>query len=330
MKISDKEFFGWILLPFLLPCIVILSLSAGSLWINPLQLFASDGIASSLAHLRLIRCATAFIIGGGLAVSGTAYQAVLKNPLAEPFILGISGGASLGVAVATIFGLAALSAFAVPLFAFIFALLALVVVLSLTRGCFGGTYSENILLSGLIISTLCSSWLMFIISNVSHSDELNSITWWMLGNMQVSDMFLLSITSTVTLGGTLLLTAYGRHANVIALGEEMAYNMGVMPVRTALILLGTASLITATAVALSGIIGFVGLIVPHIMRQIFGADHRKLFVLNLFYGGIFLVLCDTLARSVMVVQEVPVGVITAMIGGPVFIWLLNKRSRANG
>ncbi|MFA6714202.1 MAG: iron ABC transporter permease [Victivallaceae bacterium] len=329
MKISDKEFLGWVLLPFLLAGIAVFSLAAGTFWINPLRLFALDGMESSLVHLRLIRCATAFIIGGGLAVSGTAYQAVLKNPLAEPYILGISGGASLGVAVATILGLAAVSAFAVPVFAFVFALLALILVLSLTRSCFGGTYSENILLSGLIISTLCSSWLMFIISSV-HNHELNSITWWMLGNMQVTDMFLLTVTSAVTLGGTLILAAYGRHANVIALGEEMAYNMGVMPVRTALILLGTASLITATAVALSGIIGFVGLIVPHVMRQIFGADHRKLFVLNLFYGGIFLVLCDTLARSVMVVQEVPVGVITAMIGGPVFIWLLNKRSRANG
>lgn len=329
MKSFTKETIGWLLLPGLFFVVIIFSLCSGSYWISPWGLFAQDDIGASLLNLRFIRCATAFIIGGGLAVSGTAYQAVLKNPLAEPYILGISGGASLGVAFATIFGLAALSSLAIPFSAFIFALLALTLVLTITRGCFGGAYSENILLSGIIIGSICSSWLMFIISGLGYY-ELNSITWWMLGNMQAADMNLLMITWIITLGGTLLLVVYGRHANVIALGEEMAYNMGVAPLRTAFILLGTASLITAVAVSLSGIIGFVGLIVPHIMRQIFGADHRKLFILNLLYGGIFLVICDTLSRSILPVQEIPVGVITALIGGPFFIWLLNKRSRANG
>jgi len=329
MKKLNKETIGWLFLPVLFFWVVILSLSSGSYWINPLTFFTQDGIGASLINLRFIRCATAFIIGGGLAVSGTAYQAVLKNPLAEPYILGISGGASLGVAFATILGLAAISSLAVPLAAFVFALLALMLVLVITRGCFGGAYSENILLSGVIIGSICSSWLMFIISGLGYY-ELNSITWWMLGNMQAADMNLLIITWIITLCGTALLAIYGRHANVIALGKEMAYNMGVAPLKTVFILLGTASLITATAVSLSGIIGFVGLIVPHVMRQIFGADHRKLFILNLLYGGIFLVFCDTLARSILEVQEIPVGVITALIGGPFFIWLLNKRSRANG
>ncbi len=328
MKNVNKETIGWLILPILFIVVIVVSLCSGSYWINPLELFSQDSLGTSLINLRFIRCATAFIIGGGLAVSGTAYQAVLKNPLAEPYILGISGGASLGVAFATILGLAALSSWAVPFFAFIFALLALILVLLIARGCFGGAYSENILLSGIIIGSICSSFLMFIISGLGYY-ELNSITWWMLGNMQAADMNLLTITWIITIGGTMLLTVYGRHANIIALGEEMAYNMGVAPMKTALILLGTASLITATAVSLSGIIGFVGLIVPHVMRQIFGADHRKLFILNLFYGGIFLVFCDTVARSILVVQEIPVGVITALIGGPFFIWLLNKRSRGN-
>jgi iron complex transport system permease protein len=328
VKNVNKETIGWLILPILFIAVIVASLCSGSYWINPLELFSQDSLGASLINLRFIRCATAFIIGGGLAVSGTAYQAVLKNPLAEPYILGISGGASLGVAFATILGLAALSSWAVPFFAFIFALFALILVLLIARGCFGGAYSEKILLSGIIIGSICSSFLMFIISGLGYY-ELNSITWWMLGNMQAADMNLLTTTWVITIGGTMLLTVYGRHANIIALGEEMAYNMGVAPMKTALILLGTASLITATAVSLSGIIGFVGLIVPHVMRQIFGADHRKLFILNLFYGGIFLVFCDTVARSVLVVQEIPVGVITALIGGPFFIWLLNKRSRGN-
>ena len=329
MRLSDKETIGWLLLPFFFLGAVLFSLCSGSFWISPWELFAQNDIGASLIDLRFVRCATAFIVGGGLAVSGTAYQAVLKNPLAEPYILGISGGASLGVALAIILGMTAISSLAIPFFAFVFALLALLLVLSISRGCFGGAYSENILLSGIIIGSICSSCLMFIISGLG-SSGLNSITWWMLGNLQAADIHLLTITWIVTLSGSMLLIAYGRHANVIALGEEMAYNMGIAPLKTALILLGTASLITATVVSLSGIIGFVGLIVPHMMRQIFGADHRKLFFLNLLYGGIFLVFCDTVARSILTVQEIPVGVITAFIGGPFFIWLLNKRSRANG
>ena len=328
MKSLSKETIGFLMLPILFIGVIILSLCSGSFWISPADLFAQDGLASSLIDLRLIRCATAFIIGGGLAVSGTAYQAVLKNPLAEPYILGISGGASFGVAIAILLGVASISSWSIPLFAFVFALLALLIVLSISRGSFGGTYSENILLSGIIIGTICSSCLMFIISGLGH-DDLSSITWWMLGNLQAADMNLLILTWIITVSGALFLAAYGRHANVISLGEEMAYNIGIAPLKTALILLGTASLITAVAVSLSGVIGFVGLIVPHIMRQIFGADHRKLFILNLLYGGIFLVFCDTLARSILVVQEIPIGVVTAFIGGPFFIWLLNRRSRIN-
>ena len=328
MTLAKRNKIGLILLPFLLVGVVVLSLCAGAFWLNPLQLFSCDDVDCTIIKLRLLRCATAFIIGGGLAVAGTAYQAVLKNPLAEPYILGISGGASLGVAFAIITGLAAVTSLAIPGSAFVFALMALALVLLITRGAFGGAYSENVLLSGIIIGSVCSSWLMFIISGLGYHD-LNSITWWMLGNMQAADVDLLKVTWIVTIGGTILLAAYGRHANVITLGEEMAHNMGIAPMRTVLILLGTASMITATAVSISGIIGFVGLIIPHIMRQLFGADHRKLFVMNLLYGGIFLVLCDTVSRSVLTVQEIPIGVITALIGGPFFIWLLNKRSRAN-
>ncbi|MDD5698678.1 MAG: iron ABC transporter permease [Victivallaceae bacterium] len=326
MKIRIKTVIGYLAPPLLLAGTFVLALCWGSFWISPADIFAENGLEAGVVRLRLIRCATAFIIGGGLAVSGAAYQAVLKNPLAEPYILGISGGASLGAAAALISGLAAVSGLAVPLTAFVAALLALTLVLAVSRGCFGGVYSENILLSGVIVGSVCSSWLMFIISGLGYH-ELNSITWWMLGNMEAGDLNLLLTAWIITLSGTALLAVYGRHANVIALGEEMAYNMGVAPVRTALTMLGTASLITAAAVSLSGIIGFVGLIVPHAMRRLFGADHRRLFILNLFYGGIFLVLCDTVARSILASQEIPVGVITALIGGPFFIWLLNQRTR---
>lgn len=308
---------------------VFCGLSFGVTWISPAEIFntPSDELASALISLRITRVATAFTVGGSLAVAGSAYQTVLRNPLAEPYILGISGGASLGAAVAIISGLSAFTLLAVPGMAFIFAMLALAVVLIMARGRFT-EYSENILLSGVVVGAICSSCLMFIISTLNHY-ELNSVTWWMLGSLQAANVKMLYAAITVMLAGTLLLTFHGRQANVISLGEEMAHNMGIVPFRTVIILLCTASLMTGVSVALAGIISFVGLIVPHISRRLFGADHRRLFILNLICGGIFLTVCDIFSRVLMEAQEIPAGVITALIGGPFFIWLLNRRVRKN-
>jgi iron complex transport system permease protein len=315
-----------IFLLLLLGIVFVFSLCCGTIWLNPLDLFTRQDISSLILKLRIIRSITAFIVGGALAVSGLAYQSVLKNPLAEPYILGISGGASLGAALAIMLGLSALTVFAVPLFAFVFALLALCIVLLLSRGNYA-EYSESILLSGVIVGSVCSSILMFIISSLGFN-ELNSVTWWMLGNLQAADTGLLKIATAVTLGGTALLFIYGRRANLISMGGEMAHNMGVSPAQTVVVLLGTASLMAAAAVSLAGIISFVGLIVPHILRRLFGADHRRLFPLGLICGGMFLIICDTVSRSTLAAQEIPVGVITALIGGPFFIWLLNRRKGA--
>ncbi|MCP3968656.1 MAG: iron ABC transporter permease [Lentisphaerae bacterium] len=319
----------FVILPVLLIAVVVGGLCIGVTWINPLELFniPDDDLSHALIGLRISRITTAFTVGGALAVAGAAYQTVLRNPLAEPYILGISGGASLGAAIAIISGLSACTMLAVPGMAFVFAILAMALVLLMGRGRFS-EYSENVLLSGVIVGAVCSSILMFIISTLNHY-ELNSVTWWMLGNLQAADNSLLNIAIAVTVIGTLLLTLNGRQANLISLGEEMAYNMGTVPFRVVMILLCTASLMTAASVSLAGIISFVGLLVPHATRRIFGADHRRLFILNLICGGIFLTACDIISRVLLEAQEVPVGVITALIGGPFFIWILNRKGRRN-
>lgn len=308
----------------LLPLVFGLSLMCGDT-----NLFSPDNSEAAIKiilQLRLTRALTAFAVGGSLAVAGLAYQAVLRNPLAEPFILGISGGAGIGAAIAIISGLAAMSSLSIPIIAFTSAIGVLILVLVLAGG-ESSVYTTNIMLSGIIIGTVCSSMMMFIISTLG-VEQLNSVTWWMLGNLQALDPPLLICAGILAPVGTLVLFLLGREANVISLGEDMAWHFGVSPKGTIYTLLGIASLLTAASVALSGIIGFVGLIVPHILRSLFGADHRRLFPLGLFGGGMFLILCDTISRSILPAQEIPIGVITASLGGPFFLWLLNRRRKS--
>jgi iron complex transport system permease protein len=167
---------------------------------------------------------------------------------------------------------------------------------------------------------------MFLIS-VMDMHALHNITWWMLGSFQTPDKFMVTLVLAGTVTGTVILFLFGRDANVLSFGEEAAFHFGISPRVSAFILLGTASLLTAAAVSISGIIGFVGLIIPHILRRVAGADHRKLFPLSFFAGAVFLMICDSFARTVLYPTEIPVGVITASLGGPFFLWLINHKSR---
>ncbi len=311
-----------------LPLVFWICLCFGTVFISPLDLLHGASGLGVIVELRSQRLLAGFIVGGTLAVSGTAYQAVLRNPLAEPFILGISGGAGLGAAISIALGLTAVSFLFLPFLSFISALLILSLVLLMARGV-GSEYSNNIMLSGVVAGTLCSSMLMFIIS-ILDNHKLNSVTWWMLGNLEQGNLTLLVSTGIAAVAGTAVLFLYGREVNALTLGDEMAFYLGVNSKTLLLAVLGIASLLTAAAVSISGIIGFVGLVVPHILRRMFGADHRKLFPLSLLYGGMFLMVCDTFARSVMSPREIPVGIITSLIGGPFFIWLLNRKSSRIG
>lgn len=278
---------------------------------------------AEVLRLRAARLLCAFAVGGALAVAGAACQAALRNPLAEPYILGVSGGASLGAALAIISGLATASEFLIPGSAFVGAALALAVVLGLSRF-WGQDAGNSVALAGVVVGSVCSSVLMYLISD-SGSHELNSITWWMLGCLQPSGNLLLGVAVVALLLGTALLTGLGREVDALTLGEETAFSLGADPRRLSYLLLAVASLLAACSVAVAGTIGFVGLIAPHVIRRLFGAEHRRLFPLCLALGGIFLMACDSFARCVLPSRELPVGVITSLLGGPFFLWLLSRR-----
>lgn len=306
--------------------IVLTALSFGTVYINVLNYFSLEPLMKEIIIMRLMEVMIAFIVGGALSVAGAGYQAVLRNVLAEPFILGISGGASVGAASAIILGVSFLGFLTLPLFAFLGALIVLSLVLLMSRGN-GIEYSSNIILSGVILSTVTSSILMFIISYLNMT-QLNSITWWLLGNLEPENWSMIIVSAVIVFSGTFTLFLYGREINACSMGEEVGYYLGISPVKLAVLVLGISSLMTACVVSISGIIGFVGLIIPHIVRKFVGSDHRKLIPFALVYGGLYLVFCDTIARTVVHPQILPVGVVTALIGGPVFLWILNRRLRA--
>ncbi len=276
--------------------------------------------------LRLTRVVCGLVIGAALSCSGVVFQAVLRNPLAEPYILGVSSGAGLGAAIAIVTGISALGATILPLCAFVMALITLAIVYALARN---GTSSSiyGLILSGVIVSAVCSSLLMFMVS-VSSIEGMHSILWWMLGNLEVTSYSVLTFIGLLIVAGCLGLWALSRELNALTLGHQMAHHLGIRVKATVVVALLLATLIASAAVGVAGLIGFVGLIVPHIMRSLVGADHRRLIPSAAIGGGAFLAACDALARTLMPV-EIPVGVITALLGGPFFLILLKRRRVQN-
>ena len=311
-----KHFF----LQLIPPLAVLLILSALELacgtanvnWHNPLE--------DPVLELRTVRVLASLAVGSALAMAGMCFQAVLRNVLAEPFTLGISGGASVGAALAVILNLQALSALAIPSMALLGALLLLGIVIFMA----GNRRSESLLLSGVIAGTAASSVLMYLVSTANR-DELAGLTWWMLGDLQSVDIFMLEVTAGTVIISAIILQYFARELNAIAMGDANAWSMGVNPRFFRRFFIVTGSLLAAETVALSGIIAFAGLIVPHLVRGFYGSDHRKIVLLMMLWGGNFILLCDLLARVVHPQQELPIGVLTALVGGAVFIYLLNRK-----
>lgn len=280
-------------------------------------------IGRALLSLRLQRLATGFVVGAALASAGVVFQAVLRNPLADPYVLGISSGGALGAALTILLGWYALHPLMLPMGAFVFAIATLALVYALaSRDGIPSVY--GLILSGVIVSAMASSLLMLLLSLAS-VEGLHSVTWWTLGNLQGSSASLLAACAACAGAGLLVNLGLSRELNVLSLGTTMAHHLGVRTGRVIAISLAAATLAASAAVALAGLIGFVGLIVPHVVRHWIGADHRRLLCGSVLAGGALLVLCDTLARTLMSPRELPVGVITALIGGPFFLVLLRSR-----
>ena len=276
-------------------------------------------------RVRLPRILLAAIVGAALSVSGAGFQAILRNPLADPFLLGVSGGGALGAIAAMLLGLDAgrLGLFAVPLFAFAGSLATVLLVFSLART-EGRLPVHSLLLAGVVANAFISAVIMFVLS-VSRPERVQGVVFWMMGSVGSERWTVVAGVGLCVLLAGAALFSLARDFNLISLGEEPAGQLGVAVESTKLWAFVAASLATGAVVSVSGIIGFAGLIVPHLCRLSLGPDHRLLIPASFLAGAIFLILCDTLARTLVAPAEMPVGVVTALVGGPFFIWLLRRR-----
>ncbi len=281
-----------------------------------------------ILDLRLPRVAAGMIVGAALAIAGSVLQALLRKPLADPFVLGISSGAAVGAVLAILFGLGStlLGGYAIPGAAFAGALLTLFLVYSIAR-LHGRVPTQTLLLAGVIVSSFFSAIIMFLIS-ITSDERLFDVTFWLMGNVGNIQPKTLGVIFIYLLLGGGVLFSLTKDFNLLSMGEETASALGVEVERTKKLAFIFASLITGAVVSVSGLIGFVGLVVPHLVRLLWGPDHRFLLPASAFVGAMLLVLADTVARTAMAPLEIPVGVVTAMGGAPFFIYLLRKKGHA--
>lgn len=287
-----------------------------------------EGIESQIYFgIRLSRIILAGIIGMALACSGVVLQGLLRNPLADPYILGISSGAGLGAVLASVFGFGVSTGLfsAMGTMAFLFALLTVGLVWGIAR-LTGQTRSTHLLLSGVVINAFFSAVIMFITS-ISRADQIYSTIFWLMGNIRPESGMLLAALSGIVVLSAAGLFVLSPALNVISFERKHAQTFGISVGQVQGIAFAIAALITAISVALSGLIGFAGLVVPHCVRLVFGPDHRQLIPLSALYGAVFLIAADTLARTLVAPAQLPVGVITALIGAPFFLILLIRYSR---
>ncbi|MEW6615384.1 MAG: iron ABC transporter permease [Thermodesulfobacteriota bacterium] len=273
-------------------------------------------------QVRLPRIILAGIVGATLSVAGVVFQALFRNPLADPYILGISSGSAVGAILAIISG-AGLGFLSIPVASFCGALLTILLVLGIARTGYR-LQTNTLLLAGVIVGSFFSAIIMFLVS-ITHDERLHSIIFWLMGDLSLSKYNEIIIVTPFVIIGCLIIYLNAHPLNLIVTGEETALQLGVEVERVRRLLLITASLITGVVVSVSGVIGFVGLVVPHMMRMVFGSDHRLLLPASALFGLSFLVIADTMARTIIAPVELPVGVITAIFGAPFFIYLLRRK-----
>jgi iron complex transport system permease protein len=278
-----------------------------------------------LLKLRLPRILLGCAIGGALSLAGLILQCMFQNPLVEPYTLGISGGASLGVCLNIILGLYKIHLLSLPISGFIGAgAVIFLLYLLATRKGFMNIYI--LLLTGVMISFIASSFFVLILS-LTEAEKAHSIMFWIMGSLDEPYSLLVGTATTISIIGLLVSYLFSIELNALSLGEEEALHLGIDVGRTRKLLFILASILTGCSVAICGVIGFVGLVIPHFMRMILGYDHRALLFASYLGGGIFLVLCDTFARVVIAPVELPVGVITGICGGGIFVYALYKRRK---
>lgn len=277
-------------------------------------------------QIRLPRIFLAAIVGMGLSVVGATFQGMFKNPMADPYVIGVSSGAALGATIAIVLGLSRFTGGLgyVNLLAFIGAIVTVTLVYNIAR--IGNKVPTiTLLLAGIAVSALLSSIISVLM--IFNRDKIESIVFWTMGSVAAASWKHVFTLLPIVLVGTLLIICYARDLNLLMVGDDTAKNLGVEVDKTKRILLVISSVIIAFSVSVSGIIGFVGLIIPHAIRMLVGPDHRVLIPFSALGGAIFLILTDTLARTIIAPTEIPVGAVTAIFGSPYFIYLLYKTKK---
>lgn len=296
-------------------------LTWGQLWAWLWGGEVSRPTAMILSELRLPRALLAALVGAALSLAGAVFQALLRNPLADPFILGVSGGAAAGAVTALLLGLTSL--LQLPLMAFGGALGTIALVMGIARRR-GRMDPATVVLTGVMVNAFFTATIMFVISTTT-DQKLHAILFWLYGDLGAAGLAQAGVLAPAVGVGLALVLWYARHLNLLSAGEQTAAALGVAVERVKTLLIIAVSLLVGFAVSLSGLIGFVGLMVPHLVRMTLGQDHRLLLPASALFGAAFLVLADTAARTIISPTTLPVGVVTAALGAPFFVLLLARR-----
>jgi iron complex transport system permease protein len=318
-----SRIYAFVCLLFLLIVVIIASSTVGSTHIS-LTHTLTESSKLIIFHIRLPRIIMAGLVGAALSVAGATYQGLFRNPLADPYLIGVAQGAGLGAVIGFLLPVS-LQLAAVPIMAFAGAVLAVVIVYSIAR--VGKSLPmTTLILAGVALGAFLGAITSYLM--IASGDQLHSIVLWLLGTLSVTNWSQVIMVAPYIIIGTIVIWCFARPLNVMQLDEEQAQQLGINVETVKIVLLAAATLITAAAISFCGIIGFVGIIVPHAIRLIWGPDHRFLLPLSTVAGAIFLILADTAARTLLSPTEIPIGVITAFIGAPFFLYLLRQKKRA--
>ena len=271
-------------------------------------------------RIRFPRVLLAMVVGATLSLGGLVFQALLRNPLAEPYILGISGGSAIGAIIGILLGLSRFPGICLTSFLGSLGTLALILLMSTGKSIIR---KDALLLSGVMVNAFCSAIIMFLIS-ITQDARLHNIIFWLMGDLSMTDLPQVVILGAILIPCFILVFIFSHAMNLLLMGKDMALTMGINIKAVTITLLAVTSFMVSATVSFSGLVGFVGLVIPHLLRLVLGSDHRFLVPACLFGGASYLVLCDLLARTLPQQGEMPAGVITALIGAPLFIILLKK------
>lgn len=329
----NKTFIAYLVSLFILVASIIVGVTVGTVSIPVSTLWnreADPSHANILWNIRMPRVVLAGLVGASLAIAGAAFQGLLKNPLADPYTLGVSSGASVGAVMTLFFGISipVLGIFTLPVFSMIGAFATMLAVIGFAKLVDRSMKMETIILTGIIFSSFLGSIISLMIALTG--EELRQIIGWLLGSVSMRGWDYVNMALPFIIIGTFLIWLNRRELNAMLFGEERAKHLGVNVKQRKMMILAGGSMLTGAAVAVSGTIGFVGLVVPHMVRLIWGADHRNVLPLSFINGAALLVICDLISRTIIAPTELPIGVITAFLGAPVFAFIFFKQRRTGG